>query len=53
MGGSTYKPLTFRDKNLTFLESLTWTKGTHDAKFGYEYRHLELASEFLAVSNAL
>ena len=40
VGGSTYKPLTFRDKNLTFPMSLTWTKGTHDVKFGYEYRHL-------------
>jgi outer membrane receptor protein involved in Fe transport len=40
VGGSTYKPLTFRDKNLTFEEALTWTKGRHSAKFGYEYRHL-------------
>jgi len=46
VGGSTYKPLTFRDKNLTFLEGLTWTKGTHDVKFGYEYRHLNSHPNF-------
>ena len=46
VGGSTYKPLTFRDKNLTFLDSLTWTKGRHDAKFGYEYRHLNSHPNF-------
>ncbi|MGD0480392.1 MAG: TonB-dependent receptor [Terracidiphilus sp.] len=46
VGGSTYKPLTFRDKNLTFLEGLTWTKGRHDAKFGYEYRHLNSHPNF-------
>ena len=46
VGGSTYKPLTFRDKNLTFLEALTWTKGRHNAKFGYEYRHLNSHPNF-------
>ena len=50
MGGSTYKPLTFRDKNLTLLIALSWTKGRHDAKFGYEYRHLNSHPNFLAVS---
>jgi hypothetical protein len=46
VGGSTYKPLTFRDKNLTILEALTWTKGRHNAKFGYEYRHLNSHPNF-------
>jgi Carboxypeptidase regulatory-like domain/TonB dependent receptor len=46
VGGSTYKPLTFRDKNFTILDSLTWTKGKHDAKFGYEYRHLNAHPNF-------
>ena len=46
VGGSTYKPLTFRDKDLTFLEGLTWTKGRHNAKFGYEYRHLNSHPNF-------
>jgi len=46
VGGSTYKPLTFRDKDFTFLEGLTWTKGRHNAKFGYEYRHLNSHPNF-------
>jgi outer membrane receptor protein involved in Fe transport len=46
VGGSTYKPLTFRDKNWTFTEALTWTRGRHNAKFGYEYRHLNSHPNF-------
>jgi hypothetical protein len=46
VGGSTYKPLTFRDKNLTILDALTWTKGSHNVKFGYEYRHLNSHPNF-------
>ncbi|HTB96336.1 MAG TPA: TonB-dependent receptor [Terracidiphilus sp.] len=46
VGGSTYKPLTFRDKNLAFAEALTWTRGRHNAKFGYEYRHLNSHPNF-------
>ena len=45
-GGSTYKPLTFRDVNLSFVEALTWTRGRHNAKFGYEYRHLNSHPNF-------
>jgi outer membrane receptor protein involved in Fe transport len=45
-GGSTYKPLTFRDKNLAVFESVTWTHGTHNARFGYEYRHLNSHPNF-------
>jgi len=46
VGGSTYKPLTFRDKNIGFVEALTWTRGRHNAKFGYEYRHLNSNPNF-------
>ena len=46
-GGSTYKPLNFRDENLSFVtEALTWTRGRHNAKFGYEYRHLNSHPNF-------
>jgi hypothetical protein len=46
VGGSTYKPLTFRDKNAGFVDALTWTHGKHNAKFGYEYRHLNSHPDF-------
>jgi outer membrane receptor protein involved in Fe transport len=46
VGGSTYKPLTFRDENLSFVEALTLTRGRHNAKFGYEYRHLNSHPNF-------
>jgi outer membrane receptor protein involved in Fe transport len=46
VGGSTYKPLTFRDRNITYVEAMTWTHSKHDAKFGYEYRHLSSHPNF-------
>jgi hypothetical protein len=46
VGGSTYKPLVFRDKNWTFVDALTWTRGRHNAKFGYEFRHLNSHPNF-------
>ncbi len=46
VGGSTYKPLTFRDQNIGFVEALTWTRGRHNAKFGYEYRNLNSHPNF-------
>jgi len=46
VGGSTYKPLTFRDQNMAFVDMLTWTRGRHNAKFGYEYRHLNSHPNF-------
>jgi hypothetical protein len=46
VGGSTYKPLTFRDKNIGAVDALTWTRGRHNAKFGYEYRHLNSHPNF-------
>jgi Carboxypeptidase regulatory-like domain/TonB-dependent Receptor Plug Domain/TonB dependent receptor len=45
-GGSDYKPLVFRDKNIGFIESLSYTRGKHNAKFGYEYRHLSSHPQF-------
>lgn len=45
-GGSTYKPLTFRDRNLMIADSLTWTRGRHNVKIGYEYRHLHAQPNF-------
>jgi hypothetical protein len=46
VGGSTYKPLTFRDKNVSLVEALTWMHSRHNAKFGYEYRHLNSHPNF-------
>jgi hypothetical protein len=46
VGGSTYKPLAFRDINLSYVDGLTWTRGRHNAKFGYEYRHLNSHPNF-------
>ena len=45
-GGSTYKPLTFRDKNLTLADSLSIVHGKHNVKFGYEYRKLRSAPNY-------
>ena len=53
VGGSTYKPLTFRDKNWSFTEALTWTRGRHNAKFGYEYRHLNSHPNFSLFPHAV
>lgn len=46
VGGSTFRPLNFRDINLSFVDALTWTRGKHNAKFGYEYRHLNSHPSF-------
>ncbi len=45
-GGSTYKPLTFRDQNPGGVEAVSWTRGRHNAKFGYEFRHLHSHPDF-------
>jgi hypothetical protein len=45
-GGSTYKPLTAREKVLGLIDSLTYTRGTHNAKFGYEFRGLRSISDY-------
>jgi hypothetical protein len=45
-GGSTWKPLTFRDKNLQVSDALTWVHGRHSFKLGYEYRHLNSYPNF-------
>ncbi|HEY0308414.1 MAG TPA: TonB-dependent receptor [Acidobacteriaceae bacterium] len=46
VGGSTYKPLSFRDKNLGFVDTLSWTGKGHNVKLGYEYRHLSSHPDF-------
>lgn len=45
-GGSTWKPLSFRDTNMQLSEALTWNRGRHSFKFGYEYRHLNSHPNF-------
>lgn len=45
-GGSTWMPLTFRDENLQLSDSLSWNRGHHSFKFGYEYRHLNSHPDF-------
>lgn len=46
VGGSTYKPLTFRDKNYSGVDTINWTHGQHNVKVGYEYRHLNSHPDF-------
>jgi len=46
VGGSTYKPLNFRDKNISIVDGLTWTHSQHNAKFGYEFRRLNSHPNF-------
>jgi len=45
-GGSTYKPLTSREKVYGLMDSLTYTRGKHNFKFGYEYRHIDSHSDY-------
>ena len=45
-GGSTWKPLSFRDNNLQVAESISWTRNRHSLKFGYEFRHLNSHPDF-------
>lgn len=45
-GGSTYKPLSFRDQNTQIADALTWIHGRHSFKFGYEYRYLNSHPDF-------
>ena len=45
-GGSTWKPLTFRDENLQVGEATSWIRNRHALKFGYEYRHLNSHPNF-------
>lgn len=45
-GGSTYKPLSFRDQNVQIAESATWTVRRHAVKAGYEYRSLNSHPDF-------
>lgn len=45
-GGSTWKPLTFRDENLQVGEAISWNHNRHSLKVGYEYRHLNSHPDF-------
>lgn len=45
-GGSTWKPLSFRDKNFQVSEAVSWYRNRHSLKFGYEYRHLNSNPNF-------
>lgn len=45
-GGSTWKPLSFRDENLQVADAISWNRDRHSLKFGYEYRHLNSHPNF-------
>ncbi|PWU09699.1 MAG: hypothetical protein C5B51_05895, partial [Terriglobia bacterium] len=45
-GGSTYKPLHFRDSNISLSDAYNWNRGNHSLKFGYEYRRLAANPSF-------
>jgi hypothetical protein len=45
-GGSTYKPLTGREKILGLMDSVTYTRGRHNVKLGYEYRAIDSHSDY-------
>jgi hypothetical protein len=45
-GGSTYKPLTAREKIYGLMDSFTYTRGKHDLKIGYEYRNIDSHSDY-------
>jgi hypothetical protein len=45
-GGSTFKPLTAREKIGGIYDSLTYTHGQHNIKVGYEYRHINSLSDY-------
>jgi hypothetical protein len=39
-GGSSYKPLTFRDRNYQFVDTVSVSRDNHQFKFGGEFRKL-------------
>jgi outer membrane receptor protein involved in Fe transport len=45
-GGSTFEPLDFRDHNIQLVDQISWLKGHHNFKFGYEYRLLQSTPDF-------
>jgi outer membrane receptor protein involved in Fe transport len=45
-GGSTFEPLDFRDHNIQLVDQVSWLRGHHDFKFGYEYRLLQSTPDF-------
>jgi len=45
-GGSTFEPLDFRDHNIQLVDQLSWVRGNHNFKAGYEYRLLQSTPDF-------
>jgi len=45
-GGSTYKPLTAREKIQGYIDSISYTRGQHNVKAGYEFRHIDSHSNY-------
>lgn len=45
-GGSTFKPLKARENVLGLIDSITWTRGQHNVKVGYEFRQLKSLSTY-------
>ncbi len=45
-GGSTWKPLSFRDENFQVGDAISWTRNRHSLKFGYQYRRLNSHPDF-------
>jgi hypothetical protein len=45
-GGSTYKPLTSREKVIGLMDSISYTRGRHNIKVGYEYRNIDSHSDY-------
>jgi Carboxypeptidase regulatory-like domain/TonB-dependent Receptor Plug Domain len=45
-GGSTFRPYSSREKIFGFVDSISYTRGQHNAKLGYEYRHINSASNY-------
>ncbi len=45
-GGSSYKPLTFSDRDYQVLDTVTMSRNKHQFKFGGEYRYLSSRPNF-------
>jgi hypothetical protein len=45
-GGSTYKPLTSREKIYGLIDSVNYSRAKHTVKVGYEYRNIDSHSDY-------
>lgn len=45
-GGSTYKPLSFADRNISLAEAYDVSRGRHTMRVGYEFRRLRAQPRF-------